>query len=261
MFCGIRNVSGGDSSQTLKSDYQKGMCKIYVHTPDSYDPAKKYRVLYLLSPIADSGLGYLWCRTMNIFNKYDIIVVDLTFEKDPWYGDHSTDPSVRQASYLHDFAIPYVESHYSTLGTPEGRYLLGVSKGGWGAFSLILRNPEFYGYAGSWDAPFLLDHFEWNMEEIFGTQQQLDLFRPDLLVPQKRADFQKKTRLVLGGGTLFGAYKAPGGKDHTVEMDRLLQANGIPHVYLANIKGAHGWDPLWMEPMIKALMELKDAQP
>ena len=43
--------------------------------------------------------------------------------------------------------VPLIEEHYSALGTAEGRLLFGFSKSGWGALTLILRNPDFFGYA------------------------------------------------------------------------------------------------------------------
>jgi len=65
--------------------------------------------------------------------------------------------------------IPFIEKHYSTKDAPEVRFLLGFSKSWWGAFSLIMTYPEFFGYAASWDAPMFFDRFHYSMEQVYGT--------------------------------------------------------------------------------------------
>ena len=35
--------------------------------------------------------------------------------------------------------------------------MLGFSKSGWGACTLLLRNKELFGYAAAWDVPFMLN--------------------------------------------------------------------------------------------------------
>lgn len=132
----------------VETEYQKGKREIRVLLPDDYKKTSAYRVLYVL-PVGtgfDSfgyGLGIL--KEMNAHNKHNLIIVQMDFQKEPWFGDHATDPDVRQASYLKEFVVPFIGKNYSTLGTPEGRLLLGFSKSGWGAFSLILKYPEFFG--------------------------------------------------------------------------------------------------------------------
>ena len=117
---------------TVETEYQDGKQEIRVLVPDDYRKDKYYRVLYVL-PVEKGfderygyGLGVL--RGMDAHNEYDIIIVQMGFGKEPWYGDHATDPKTRQASYLREFVVPFVESHYSTMQIPEGRLLFGFSK-------------------------------------------------------------------------------------------------------------------------------------
>jgi hypothetical protein len=201
------------------------------------------------------GLGVF--QQMNAHNTYDLILVEMGFEKEPWYGDHATDPKTRQASYVKDFVVPFIERHYSTMGKPSGRLLLGFSKSGWGAFSLILKYPEFFGYAASWDAPMFLDRFYYHMEPVYGTLEQFQAYRPDLLAPRKKEQFQKKARLVLAGERDWGkSIPAPHGGSHTVEMHELLVHKGIKHVYDDTLNTAHRWSESWMAPTLEALLTL-----
>jgi hypothetical protein len=247
----------------VESAYQNGPRRIRVLLPDSYAGTRPYRVLYVLPVEADLGSvfgdGLTVLREMNAHNDYDIIIVEMKFEKEPWFGDSAADPQTRQASYLKDFVVPFIEQRYSTPGNAEGRLLFGFSKSGWGAFSLILTYPEFFGYAASWDAPMLLTGFHFGMSEVYGTAGQLSRYRPDLLIPRQKEFFQRRTRLVLAGEELWGTLvPAPGGGSHTVEAHELLALNGIKHHYDCNLNAPHRWDKSWMMPALKALMMLAE---
>jgi len=250
----------------VETEYQNGTQEIRVLLPDDYHTDKQYRVLYVL-PVEKGfdqkygfALGVL--TDMNAHNIYDIIIVQMGFEKEPWYADHATDPHTRQASYLKEFVVPFIEKHYSTMKTPKGRLLFGFSKSGFGAFSLILTYPDFFGFAASWDAPMFLDKFYFKMEPIFGALQQLNKFRPDLLVPKKKRYFTKTPRLVLSGEKDWGkSIPTPTGAGHTTAMHKLLIDNGIKHIYNDQLNIPHRWDKRWMLPVLNALMQLTQNSP
>lgn len=249
-------------TETVTSGYQNGEQKIAVRVPASYDPKKKYRVLYILPAYNAIPVDALLIFEVNhIADRDDLILATMSFEKTPWFADHATDPKTRQESYVRDFVVPYVEKHYSTLGTKEGRLLIGFSKSGWGAISLILRNPEVFGYAASWDAPYFLDHMKWGLQENLGTDEQFAQYRPDLLVPLHKASFQDKPRLVIGGEWLFGSDDIAPGHDHMKDMHALLDANGVKHVYLPDLRIKHGWHIEWIDPMVQAMLASADGKP
>ncbi len=259
-------VQDGVRTHDVETKYQDGRQEIRVLLPDHYSKDKNYRVLYVLPVEKDFdhrygyGLGVL--KQMDAHNKHGVIIVQMGFEIEPWYGDHAADPKTRQASYLKEFVVPFVERHYSTIGTPEGRLLFGFSKSGWGAFSLILTYPEFFGYAASWDAPMFFDRFHYGMEQVYGTIDQLDLYRPDLLARRQRTHFQRKPRLVLTGEQGWGkSIPAFSGSSHTVEMHELLDREGIKHVYDNNCGAPHRWNEQWMGPTLAALMGLTEREP
>jgi enterochelin esterase-like enzyme len=266
VLAGARAVAAAPRIETheVESEYQNGKQVIRVILPDNYDANRKYRTLYLL-PVA-KGFGKQDDVAMDIIvrtgvhNRHDLIVVQMGFEREPWFGDHVSDKRVRQASYVKDFLVPYIETHYSTTGTTEGRLLLGFSKSGWGAFSLILKYPETFGYAASWDAPLMFREFHYGMAAVYGTAEQLAVFRPDLLAKSGAAPFREKTRLVLAGEKAWGAMiPPPDGKSHTAAYHALLERNAIKHVYLDKLDTPHRWDEKWLVPLVDELAKLSSA--
>ena len=241
-------------THVIESEYQNGKQEIRVLLPDDYRKDGSYRVLYVL-PVGKGfrkrfgyGLGVL--KQMNAHNQHNLIIVQMGFEKEPWFGDHATNPKVRQASHVKDFVVPFIEKKYSTLGTPEGRLLFGFSKSGWGAFSLILKYPEFFGYAAAWDAPITFTTFHYGMKPVYGTPEQLALYRPDLLTPKQKKFFEKKTRLVLTGKKIWGK--------ETEQTHALLNKSGLKHHYDNSLEFPHRWDKAWMEPTLSALLTLTE---
>ena len=225
--------------------------------PDAYDPQKKYRVVYILPVGKGPGSALPYFQRLGLHNRFDVILAEMSFEKTPWFGDHPTDPKVRQESYVRDFVVPFVEKNYSTLGTPEGRMLFGFSKSGWGAYALILRNPGFFGYAAGWDAPFFLEDFHFGMDEVFATKEQLAKYRPDLLVVTQAAHFRDRTRLVLGGEDKWGTMiPTPSGGSHTVEMHALMEKEGVRHIYRPDLRTKHTWGADWIVPLFEEMMAL-----
>jgi len=258
-------VRDGVTIHTVETPYQKGRQEIRVLLPDDYCDEKPYAVLYVL-PVERGferkyGYGLGVFGQMNVHNRYGLIVVQMGFEKEPWFGDHATDPQTRQASYVKEFVVPFIETRYATMGRPEGRLLFGFSKSGWGAFSLILTYPEFFGWAASWDAPMFLTRFHYRMAPIYGTLEQLNAYRPDLLASRRKAHFRKKARLVLAGERDWGkSIPTPHGGSHTVEMHKLLAREGIRHVYINSLNAPHRWHKAWMGPALEALMALTQAK-
>lgn len=74
------------------------------------------------------------------------------------------------------------------------------------------------------------------------------LYRPDLLIPKRKALFQDKTRLVLAGSTTWGSY--------TLETHQLLDKEGVKHVFDNSLSAPHTWNKQWMVPTLEALMRL-----
>ena len=256
------DVSTAIAIHHVESEFQSGKQQIHVLAPDDYQYSDSdYRVLYVL-PVEKSGgcrRGYPLdvLRQMDAHNRYGLLIVFMTTREEPWFADHAVDRSVHQASYLHEFVVPYIDRNYRTVKDPESRFLFGFSKSGWGAYSLIFSRPDMYGFAAAWDAPFLVDHFVYEMEAAIGTTAQLTSCRPDLAVRGLHSSFRDRSRLVLAGGNSFGKLVPPPvGDCHVMAMHRILQKAGVRHRYLEKIDCPHTFNRAWMEPTLSALMNL-----
>jgi hypothetical protein len=105
------------------------------------------------------------------------------------------------------------------------------------------------------------EKFHYGMERVYGTLDQLNVYRPDILASKQKQHFQKKSRIVLAGEKDWGrTIAAPNSGSHTVEMHLLLKKEGIKHVYNNNIKSPHRWDERWINPTLESLLGLTKAR-
>jgi S-formylglutathione hydrolase FrmB len=239
----------------VRSEYQAGETKIRVLLPDRLQSGRRYRVLYVLPVEAKEenryGDGLQAVRSQDLHNRYAMICVAPTFSHLPWYTDHPTDPEIRQESYLLKVVVPAVESHYPAIVGPEGRWLLGFSKSGWGAWSLLLRHPEVFARAAAWDAP-LAEPAPVNFGSgpIFGTQENFERYRVETLLRTQAARLGKTPRLVLSGYANF--------RRQHVRIHEEMTRWGIPHVYRDGPKREHRWDSGWLPEAVELLAGMKD---
>ena len=258
----------------VDSPFQHKPNAVEVLLPDDFDPkaardaGKAYRVLYVLpveaAPGRAWGDGLQEVRKAGAHNRHRLICVAPAFDALPWYDDHPTDPKVRHETYLKRAVVPLIESRYPTPGTREGRLLLGFSKSGWGAFSLILRDPDFWGYAASWDAPLMLDGADlgvFGTGPAFGTRENFERYLPTRLAERQAGAFRDRPRLVLAGTANFGPEPAGRFKDHphTAAFHDKLARLGVRHVYRNDLAVRHHWESGWVKPVVDALAELAGA--
>lgn len=236
----------GFLSHVVESECQKGKTQIKVLLPDRLAKERRYPVVYVLPVEAGSesryGNGLLEVQKLGLHNKHRSIFVLPTFTDVPWYADHATNPAIRQETYFLKVVVPFVEKTYPTLAEPKGRLLVGFSKSGWGAFSLLLRHPDFFGKAAAWDAPWNLDRPRYGMDGIIGSQENFEKYRIPKLLEQKADVFRKEKRLALVGYASFRA-------DHLAlheQMERLK----ILHDYEDERKSRHSWDAGWLEDAV-----------
>ncbi len=237
---------------TVRSEYQSGPTRIKVLLPDPLEEGRRYPVLYVL-PV-EAGEGTRWgdgaaeVKKHDLANRHGLICVLPTFSQLPWYADHPTDPGIRQESHFLRVVVPAVERRYPAIAKPEGRLLLGFSKSGWGAFSLLLRNPQMFGKAAAWDAPLAEDRpARFGMGPIFGPQENFERYRISALLTKQADALRGKPRLVLTGYDNF--------RSHHVETHKRLVALGIPHTYRDGPRRDHHWHSGWLPEAVDLLMD------
>ena len=231
-------------------DGRQQLRQIEMLLPDTYQPDRRYRVVYVLS--ANGGLDRCLevIRQMRAHDRHQVICV--APELGGWYGNSLTDPGERRADYLMQVVVPLIEQRLSTVPGPEGRLLLGFSKSGWGALSLILLNPAVFGYAASWDAP-----LSWSTEEMdgrfnsgrqYGSLENYQHHHPVLAARRDPEPFRHRARLVVLGRSVWH-------QDNRFYHEVLTDL-GIPHHFDDDLCFPHDWHPGWVGPALEALVGL-----
>lgn len=247
----VGSARGGEEVHRLHNSHQGGETMVRVFTPDQPGPAGPPTILYVL-PV-EAGEGTRWgdpaeeVRRTDLAGRHGLIVAIPTFFDLPWYADHPSDPQLRQESYMLKEVLPLVERLHAAAPAPPNRFLVGFSKSGWGAWSLLLRHPELFSRAAAWDAPLMQEAPDrYGMERIFGDRANFERYRIARLVRDRADLLRPESRLILTG--YYDSFRK-----HHVAMHSLLTGLDIPHVYRDGPKRAHNWHSGWLAETV-ALM-------
>lgn len=216
-------------------------------------------MLYVL-PVTENdnrrfGDGLAEIQKYDYHNRYHLICVAPEFTSLPWYANHATDMKRQDESHFIKTVIPFIDENFPTIRNKKGRLLLGFSKSGWGAFSLLLRHPDMFYKAAGWDIGIRFDTGPISDEErikgikqYFGSEENFEKYRISTLL-------KKKAKLLANEPRLFyyntEGKRALGG----VKIHRLMVQLGIPHRYLFEPKRAHRWDSGWVPEAIRFLVD------
>ncbi len=241
-----------ERTHRLQSDYQSGETLVRTVTPREMDGTRPLRALYVL-PVErglESRWGDAWTevRKVDLADQHGLVVVLPTFSALPWYADHPTNPELRQEKYFVEAVVPLVERNYPVIRDPDGRLLVGFSKSGWGAWSLLLRHLHLFGRAAAWDAPLMQSTpNRFGMGPIFGSIENFERYRISRLLRKHAPELQGSKRLVLTG--YAGSFRA-----HHIKTHALLKELGIPHVYRDGPQRDHRWESGWLDEAVSLLL-------
>lgn len=238
----ISNRPSAIQNLPLRSPYQAGETVLRYLQPTSKTNTEGPRILWLL-PV-EPGVSDRWgdglreIEKLDLHNKHNLICCQPTFSHLPWYCDHPTDPTIRQESHLLKACLPKIEQKFGKR-TVDQRLLVGFSKSGWGAISLLMRHPDTFGRAAAWDAPFMKTRpDQFGMGPIFGNQSNFEEYQLSKLVAERAKSFQKSTRIGIFGYDNF--------RSHHVAFDELLTELKVAHVHVDGPQRKHRWDSGWL---------------
>ncbi|MBL9090682.1 MAG: hypothetical protein JNL96_05630 [Planctomycetaceae bacterium] len=248
--------SDGFLKFSINTPYQRATTNVRILLPANFDPAKQYRVVYVLpvTPNLDRtyGDGLITARNNNLQNVYDAIFVAPSFSDMPWFADNANDSSIWQESYFVDVVVPFVDSLFNHLPGAEGRYLLGFSKSGYGALALLLRNSGVFNKAVAWDSEITMSDpsGSYGYMGILGTRANFDAnYRITNLIYQHQAEFiNGPPRAIIYGnsGSQYYNYSPAG--------DAAFTQAQIPHLFLVSAPKSHHWDGGWIAGAAYALL-------
>jgi S-formylglutathione hydrolase FrmB len=227
----------------------------FVYLPPSYEAEgeRAYPVVYLLHGM--HGCESSWMsrgsaeqtldRMMESGELRECIVVmpnDGGYGQGTFYIDWYDGTGNFEQYMIHDL-VPFIDANYRTIPERTHRFVAGLSMGGFGAFSLSLRNPGLFGAAAS-------------LSGALGSAGKLpyrDFSRSDwarMIGPQqgeyaKRHDLSLLSEACNAADTKPALYFDCGKDDYLYQLNVLFQQHlqriGYPHEY-AVFEGAHNWE-------------------
>ena len=250
----------GFREHKVRSPYQAADTALRVLLPDNLEAGKRYRVLYVL-PVHEAGVyrhgdGLTEIRKLGYHNTHSLICAAPAFTTKPWFADHDLNPEKRDESHLLKTVVPFVDEHYPTITAKEGRLLIGFSKSGWGALTLLLRNPEVFHKAVGWDIGIRVDTgpFDEAFDRVsrvardFGSFENFEKYRISKLVRTHAKGLGDEVRLFYFNRD--GNVRGWGG----AQIHDLLVEQGIPHRYVFEPYRDHRWDSGWIPEAMEFLV-------
>ena len=226
---------------------------VRVLEPTNPAPGTVRRHLYVLpvetgvtdlSSTYSDGLEEL--RLLDVHNRYNLTLIAPSFHIEPWYGDHDTDVARGLESFIVRDLVPFGDSFPASTEIPQ-RWVLGFSKSGNGALTLILRHPHVFSAAAAWDAPAqFTDISQFKMAQNFGTEQNFDRYEIPALVQSSAQAFTTQKRLWISGDV--SAWTS-----HMVQLDTQMTGAGVLHTFVGGTPRAHHWASGWLEGAVADL--------
>ncbi len=221
-------------SQTM----QKNILAIIV-IPDSYAKDKKYPVFYLLHGY--SGDYTNWGNAdevKTIADRHDMIVVCPDGGYSSWYFDSPIDAGSQYETYISKEVVAWVDNHYRTIPSREGRAISGISMGGHGALYLAFRHQDVFGVCGSMSGGVDIRPFpnSWEIFKKIGAQSQFpERWEKNTVMGLLHLLTPGGLKIILDCGTddfFYGVNK---------NLHEALLYRKIPHEFISR-PGVHDWN-------------------
>ena len=223
---------------------------VNIYLPIGYSAKNKYPVLYILHGY--TGTEDSWFPELEMEQKADamiqkneinpfIIVAPMIENSFGINSQTDSDSNHILASYFEtgnyeDYIcneiIPYIDSTYRTIASKEGRYIGGMSMGGWAAIHLAFSHLDMFSKVGGHSPAIFLDGSNDNVMEFIYPTEELRTER-DPLIEAKNKDLSSlKIYLDCGDTDSYGFYAG------CEQLYNLLKPKGVDIQYHLN-KGGH----------------------
>lgn len=153
-----KNVPHGNVTRHVyRSDVTNGERELYVYTPPCYDATKKYPVLYLVGGsgelpsnwVYDGRVNFIMDNLLSEGKAVPMIIAipnnQVVHRNHPQHAELTFDIFERE---LREHVIPLVDKSYSTIKTPKGRAISGLSMGGRHSMFIGFRSLDLFANFG-----------------------------------------------------------------------------------------------------------------
>ncbi len=260
------DANGISSYAVTSSDDGGGTQMLRVLTPTDPAAGVPHNFLYVLPVEPNQGTqfgdGIETLSNVNAQNQYNLTIIEPSFPTDPWYADNPDDANIQYETFMTQDLVPWVQQTFGDTGgagTGGGQnWLIGFSKSGLGAQDLLLKYPQLFSLAASWDFPADMNsysQFGSSSAPVYGTDANFQAnyrLTPSFLDAHK-APFLSSNRIWIGGYEVFQTDMA--------DYDALLTSEGIQHTTETPQAMAHGWDSGWVQIALSALSQDGAALP
>jgi Putative esterase len=247
------DASGVQHYQVTSPDNGPGPQTLRVLQPSNPAPGVAHNFIYVLPVEPGEGTtfgdGLQVIQSLGLQNQDNLTVIEPSFAINPWYADNPVNASQQEDTFMATDLQPWVQANLSTTGT-EQHWLIGFSKSGIGAQTLILRHPDKFTLAASWDFPADMntyDEYGDNSAESYGTDAnfQANYRLTQAFLAAHAAPFRANNRIWIGSYQLF--------RQDVADYDPLLTSQGILHTTEPPTAMAHAWDSGWVPIALAAL--------
>ena len=210
-------------------------------------------------PVHEDGIekygdGLVKIKQNGFHDQHQLVCVAPGNTSTPWYVDHDFDPQKQHEIHLLETVIPFLEKRYRVQTDDKTRLLIGFSKSGWGAMTLLLRNPEVFYRAAAWDSGIRVDvgpieesERDERIAQHWGSNANFEANRLSNLIQRRGNELGKDARLFYFNTE---GKRAIGG----VAIHRLLVENMVPHRYVLEPHRTNAWDSGWIPDAIDFLV-------
>ena len=226
-----------------------------VLTPTKPARGVPHNYLYVLPVEAgmatNYGDGLETLRALNAQNQYNLTIIEPSFGIEPWYADNPDNGNIRYETFITRDLVPWVAQHLRQTGH-EQNWLIGFSKSGIGAADLILKHPDLFTLAASWDFPAdmsVYDQYGSSSANSYGTNTnfQANYRLTRAFVHAHKRPFLRTNRIWIGGYWAF--------KTDISDYNALLNSQGIAHTTATPRPIVHRWDSGWVSIALHALRQ------
>jgi len=127
--------------------------KYNIVLPAEYDSSnERYPVLYLLHGLTQNYTVWGGLAAPDYAGLFEDLIVVMLDGGNSWYVNFAESEGGQRnnwADHIVQDVVGHVDGHYRTIARREGRAIAGLSMGGYGSFTLGLRNPEMFISMGS----------------------------------------------------------------------------------------------------------------
>ena len=210
-----------------------GRLRLAVYLPAGYASSRRrFPVVYFLHGLPAAagsfrGADFLE-RALASSGRRAIIVAPQGArdnDSDPEYLDWG--PGRNWETAITSDVVGYVDSHFRTIGTRQGRAIVGLSAGGYGAVMLALHHLPAFSVVESWSGYF-------HPTDPAG-DHALDLGSPQANANASAHAFVKSLKRGFARRPTFFAFYVGSGdarfRDENRLFHRELAAGGVPHVF------------------------------